>query len=70
MKMGKRILSLLLCFVMVASMAVTGVGATDRAGAAGEDTQWIVPKDAETTGADGADNVVEFSGGSWSFTDS
>ena len=70
MKMGKRILSLLLCFVMVASMAVTGVGATDRAGAAGEDTQWIVPKDAETTGAGGADNVVEFSGGSWSFTDS
>ena len=32
MKMGKRILALLLCMVMVLSIAVTGVSAADKTG--------------------------------------
>ncbi len=52
MKMGKRILALLLCMVMVLSIAVTGVSAADKTGETAG-TQWLKPEytDAVDTGS-------------------
>ena len=64
MKLGKRIVSLLLCFVMVASMVVTGAGAVGTTGTDATE-QWVAPAETDASGIENADNVVEFTGGNW-----
>ena len=70
MKMGKRILSLLLCAVMVFSLAVTGVSAADKTSEAADAQQWIKPEYTDAVDTGSADNVVDLSGGSWKNADS
>ena len=67
MKMGKRILALLLCMVMVLSIAVTGVSAADKTGETAS-TQWLKPEytDAVDTGSD--TNTVDFNGINWTLS--
>ena len=67
MRMGKRILSLLLSAAMTASLAVTGAGAAGGTAAA-DDQQWQTPEYTSVVDTGNADSVVEFSGGSWTLS--
>lgn len=65
MKMSKRILALLLCMVMVFSLAVTGVSAAGTADAAAESQQWLTPEYTDAVDNGGAASTVDLGGGNW-----
>ena len=67
MKMGKRILALLLCMVMVLSIAVTGVSAADKTGETAG-TQWLKPEYTDAVDTGSATSTVDFSGGNWTLS--
>ena len=67
MKMGKRILALLLCMVMVLSIAVTGVSAADKTGETAS-TQWLKPEYTDAVDTGSATSTVDFSGGNWTLS--
>ena len=67
MKMGKRILALLLCMVMVLSIAVTGVSAADKTGETAS-TQWLKPEYTDAVDTGNATSTVDFSGGNWTLS--
>ena len=67
MKMGKRILALLLSMVMVLSIAVTGVSAADKTGETAS-TQWLKPEYTDAVDTGSATSTVDFSGGNWTLS--
>lgn len=66
MRIGKRVLSLLLSAVMASSLALTGVSAAGLSGAAADDGLWQKPEYTDAVDYSGVDQTLVFEGGSWS----